>query len=36
MKRYRPRSFLQEMREEIADERIKIHFAKSVTASLDA
>jgi UDP-N-acetylglucosamine 2-epimerase (non-hydrolysing) len=36
MKRYRPRSFLQEMREEITDERIKIHFAKSVTASLDA
>jgi UDP-N-acetylglucosamine 2-epimerase (non-hydrolysing) len=31
MKRYKPKHFLQEMRDEISDERIRIHFAGSVT-----
>jgi hypothetical protein len=33
MKRYKPQPFLQEMREEITDERIRIHFAASVSES---
>jgi UDP-N-acetylglucosamine 2-epimerase (non-hydrolysing) len=31
MKRYKPRHYLQEMRDEITDERIRIHFAGNVT-----
>ncbi len=33
MKRHKPKSFLQEMRDEISDERIRIHFASSVSES---